>query len=291
MISSMKKKVLVFGGDSQLAHCIKKLESEFLNLDVNYLSSSEGDVTCLKSLNTAFSFYQPNVVINCAAYTAVDLAEEEVEKATEINATAAGNLAKYCNKSAALLIHISTDFVFGGKKSSLLIEVDDVQPINTYGKTKLEGEKEIEKYTEKFYILRTSWLYSEFGSNFVKTMLRLGNEKAEISVVHDQIGTPTYGVDLARVILKIAGMSNWDYGVYHYSNEGVASWYDFAHSIFEQANIELRLKPLSSKDYITKAARPSFSVMDKSKIKKHLNIEIPHWRDSLGNCLKILSKT
>lgn len=284
----MKKKVLVFGGDSQLAHCIKKLENEFSNLDVNYLSSSEGDVTCLKSLETAFSFHEPSIVINCAAYTAVDLAEEEVEKATKINASAAGNLAKYCQKFDALLIQISTDFVFEGKKTSLLTEIDDAQPINIYGKTKLEGEKEIERNAEKYYILRTSWLYSEFGSNFVKTMIRLGKEKTELAVVHDQIGTPTYGVDLARVILKIAGMSKLDYGVYHYSNEGVASWYDFAHSIFEQANIEIQLKPLSSKDYITKAARPSFSVMDKSKIKKHLNIKIPHWRDSLGNCLKVL---
>lgn len=284
----MKKKVLVFGGNSQLAQCIKHLEHGFLNLDINYLSMSEGDIACLSSLELAFTSFQPNVVVNCAAYTAVDLAEDEVEKAIQVNSNGPGNLAKLSKKYDALLIHISTDFVFEGNKSIPLTEKDSTHPLNTYGKTKLDGEKNVVEKTERFYILRTSWLYSEFGNNFVKTMLRLGSEKSKLDVVNDQIGTPTYAVDLARIILKIAERTKFIYGVYHYSNEGVASWYDFAHSIFKLAKLKLELNPVSSKSYITKAVRPCFSVMDKNKIKAHLNIQIPHWQDSLEDCLTTL---
>jgi dTDP-4-dehydrorhamnose reductase len=282
--------VIVFGGNSQLAQCIKNLEDRFPKINMVFLSSKEADVSKLQVIESVFQKYKPHVIINCAAYTAVDLAESEVESATVINAKSPGYISAICNKYNTLLIHISTDFVFEGNKAFPLKESDDTVPLSIYGKTKLDGEKEIIKNMDQYIILRTSWLYSEYGHNFAKTMLRLGNEKDSLGVVADQIGTPTYAMDLAETILKIIDLNSSDYGVYHYSNEGVSSWYDFAHAIFKFAGLNVQLSPLSTAQFPTKAIRPAFSVMDKSKIKETFKFEIPHWQDSLESCLELITE-
>ena len=206
-------------------------------------------------------------------------------KAYEINAQGAKNLAIVCSVQDAILIQISTDFVFDGEKTEPYTETDVAKPISVYGASKLEGEEEIKKTLETYFILRTSWLYSEYGTNFMKTMLKLAETRDEISVVSDQIGTPTYAGDLADVILKIITSNTKSFGLYHYSNEGVASWYDFAKAIFEASNIEIKLNPIKTSAYPTPAKRPLFSVMEKTKIKETLNIEIPFWRESLKKAI------
>lgn len=283
------KNVLVFGGKGQLAQCIKKLDGNFPVLNLVYLSSQEADITDQQAMEAVFEQYTPSVVVNCAAYTAVDLAEDEEEKAQQINTHGPAIVAKLCEQYACRLIHISTDFVFAGNKALPLREDDGTEPLSVYGRTKLAGEKEIIKNTKDYIILRTSWLYSEFGGNFVKTMLRLGRERDRLGVVSDQIGTPTYAMDLARVILLLAEEAHPEVGVYHYSNEGVASWYDFAHAVFKQAALSVALHPLASAEFPTKAIRPAFSVLDKRKIKDTFNIEIPHWQDSLAECLTTIN--
>lgn len=285
------KTILVFGGNSQLAKCIKKLEANFPQFNIVFFSSSEADISNLQILESTFQCYRPDIVINCAAYTAVDLAESEKDRANLINAQSPLLLANTCKKNKALLIHISTDFVFEGNKAFPLKETDETAPLNVYGQSKLEGEKGIIENTDRYIILRTSWLYSEYGHNFVKTMLKLGKERESLGVVVDQIGTPTYAMDLANVILEISDSNKHSYGLYHYSNEGVASWFDFAHAIFKFAKLNVAVLPLSTAQFPTKAVRPAFSVMDKSKIKDTFHLKIPYWQDSLENCLKIIVKT
>lgn len=278
------KKVIVLGGNGQLAQCIKALESQQLNLV--YLDSKEANVLEEKHLRKVFEEHLPDVVINCAAYTAVDIAEDEPLKAAAVNEQAPGLIARLCFDFDALMIHVSTDFVFDGNSSTPLTEKDVPNPINIYGRTKLLGEDAIISTLSKHVIVRTSWLYSEFGNNFMKTMIRLGMEREELGVIFDQIGTPTYAMDLAKVLVEIAVLEEPTYGLYHYSNEGVASWYDFAHSIFRLTDSKVALKPMHTSQYSTKAKRPAYSVMDKSKIKETFNIKIPHWRDSLEICIK-----
>lgn len=284
------RSVIVFGGNSQLAQCIKRLEAKFPQFTIVFLSSSEVDISKSQLIDSAFQSHRPDVVINCAAYTSVDQAEDEEGKAKLINSQSPGFIAEACKKYNSLLIHISTDFVFEGNKALPLKETDATNPLSVYGRTKLEGEKEISRKMERYIILRTSWLYSSYGHNFVKTMLRLGKERESLGVVADQIGTPTYAMDLAEAILNIADLDTPDYGIYHYSNEGVASWYDFAHVIFRFSNLKVKLSPLSTAQFPTKAVRPAFSVMDKIKIKTAYHLEIPHWQDSLENCLKDIEK-
>lgn len=284
------KKVVVFGGNSQLAQCLKKVEDFFPTLEIIYFSSKNASIVDVEALTSVFDKHQPQIIINCGAYTAVDLAEDEIEEATRINTDGPRNLAQLCEKHGASLIHISTDFVFEGNHARALTENDETNPLSVYGKTKLDGESEIINNASRYIILRTSWLYSEFGNNFVKTMLRLGKERESLGVVADQLGTPTYAVDLAKVILSIASKEEPEYGVFHYSNEGVASWFDFAHAIFKIANLKLNLEPLSSSEFPTKAVRPAFSVLDKSKIKTQFSIQIPHWQDSLEDCLRNINQ-
>jgi dTDP-4-dehydrorhamnose reductase len=233
-----------------------------------------------------FTRYKPAYVINCAAYTAVDNAEDNIDLARLINKTGAVNVAKACAQFGTTLIHISTDFVFEGNNPNPLNEEDIALPINTYGLTKLEGELAISNSTGNYFILRTSWLYSEFATNFVKTMLRLGAERDELGIIVDQVGTPTYAVDLAGCVLDIINSKSEAYGLYHYSNEGVTSWYDFAKAIFELSQNTLHVKPLKTIEYPTKAIRPVYSAMDKTKIKKTFDIQIPYWRDSLAVCIQ-----
>lgn len=285
-------KLLVTGASGQLGSTFKSLVEQGLTkeLDFTFKSSSELDITDFDAVRKELLSSNYAYCINCAAFTHVDKAESENDVAYRINVTGARNLALNCNESNTALIHISTDFVFDGFSGIPYIEEDIARPIGFYGDTKYKGERAIINNLEEHFILRTSWLYSEFGHNFMKTMIRLGNEKKEISVVYDQVGTPTYARDLAKVILHIIQAHSIEYGVYNYSNEGVASWYDFARAIFNGFNIEVTLKPIRSEEYPTPAERPKFSVLDKSKIKKTFGLEIPHWEDSLAVALKAYSK-
>ena len=274
--------ILVTGGNGQLASCIKDVEKQYDDLNVIYTDHLELDICNLNQIQTFFkSNPQIDYCINCAAYTAVDKAETEAEKAFEINATGAKNLAQVCNDHDAILIHVSTDFVFDGEKNEPYTETDVANPISVYGASKLQGEVEIQQALKEYFIIRTSWLYSEYGNNFMKTMLRLAETRDGISVVSDQIGTPTYAGDLAEIIIQIINTKTEKYGIYHYSNEGVASWFEFAKEIFKLTENKIKVNPIPSIEYLTPAKRPQFSVLDKAKIKIDLQIKIPFWGDSL----------
>ncbi|RYE14553.1 MAG: dTDP-4-dehydrorhamnose reductase [Sphingobacteriales bacterium] len=281
-------KVLVIGAGGQLGQCIKQVAGNRPELNVFYATEKDADILDISSIVSIVKKEQPAFVINCAAYTAVDLAEDEHEKAAEVNNTGAANVAAVCSDNGATLIHISTDFVFDGNTVKLLTEEDATAPISVYGETKLDGEQAIKSVTEHYYIIRTSWLYSEYGTNFVKTMLKLGADRTELNVIADQVGTPTYGIDLAEVLLDIIEKNSKAYGLYHYSNEGVTSWFDFAQAIFTMSSMAVKVNPIPGTAYPTKARRPAFSVMDKSKIKKTFNLEIPYWRNSLEACINKL---
>ena len=274
--------ILVTGGNGQLASCIKDVEKQYDDLNVIYTDHLELDICNLNQIQTFFkSNPQIDYCINCAAYTAVDKAETEAEKAFEINATGAKNLAQVCNDHDAILIHVSTDFVFDGEKNEPYTETDVANPISVYGASKLQGEVEIQQALKEYFIIRTSWLYSEYGNNFMKTMLRLAETRDGISVVSDQIGTPTYAGDLAEIIIQIINTKTEKYGIYHYSNEGVASWFEFAKEIFKLAKNKIKVNPIPSIEYLTPAKRPKYSVLDKKKIIDVFKIDIPFWRESL----------
>ena len=280
--------VLVTGSNGQLASCIKDLAKRDTSLNFIYTDYQELDICDLKQVEGFFKSNQKiDYCINCAAYTAVDKAESEVEKAFEINATGPKNLAQVCSEFDTILIQISTDFVFDGEKTEPYVETDVANPISVYGASKLQGEVEIKKIVKKHFIIRTSWLYSEHGNNFMKTMLRLAETRDEISVVSDQIGTPTYAGDLAEVILKIVRSKNTNFGLYHYSNEGQTSWYGFAKAIFEGSNLKIKTTPIKTEAYPTPAKRPKYSVMDKTKIINNLYIKIPFWDDHIKTIINI----
>ncbi len=285
----MQKPILVFGGLGQLGQCIEKVAGLRGFENMIYLDEVNGNILNTEVLNSLFDKHKPAWVINCAAYTAVDKAEDEQGLAYKINCEGASNLAGMCKKYGARLLHISTDFVFEGNRTELLEEEDEAKPVGVYGASKLEGELAIAAELEEYFIIRTSWLYSEFAANFVKTMLRLGREKNELSVIVDQLGSPTYAVDLAETLLSIIESGKDAYGIYHYSNEGAISWYDFAKAIFELAGIDIKVNAIPGSAYPTKAKRPNWSVMDKSKIKATFGLEIPYWRTSLKECLKALT--
>jgi len=280
--------IVVFGASGQLGQCLKKVAALKGITSIFFPLESEANILDAVLLNKVFERYKPTYVINCAAYTAVDKAEDDIDLARKINKTGAENLAIQCKAHGAALVQISTDFVFKGDKPNPLVEDDIAEPISIYGLTKLEGEQDVAAILPAHYIIRTSWLYSEFANNFVKTMLKLGAERDELKIIADQVGTPTYGIDLAGVILDIITSGKNNYGTYHYSNEGVTSWYDFAKGIFDISNTQVTTYPIRTSEYPTRAARPAFSVMDKSKIKKTFDISIPYWRDSLIVCIKAL---
>ena len=278
--------VLVTGSNGQLASCIKDLAKRDTSLNFIYTDYQELDICDLKQVEVFFKSNQKiDYCINCAAYTAVDKAESEVEKAFEINAQGAKNLAIVCSEFDTILIQVSTDFVFDGEKTEPYTETDVANPISVYGASKLQGEVEIQKTYKKQFIIRTSWLYSEHGNNFMKTMLRLAETRDEISVVSDQIGTPTYAGDLANVILKIITSNTRSFGLYHYSNEGETSWYDFAKAIFEASNLKIKVNAIKTEAYPTPAKRPVYSVMDKTKIKSVLKMKTLDWQDSLKKAI------
>jgi len=279
-------KVLVTGGNGQLATCIKDVVSSHPEIIFIYTDYKELDICDLNSVEAYFKQTGDiSYCINCAAYTAVDKAEEDKEKAYQINADGAKNLAIACKNNNTVLIHVSTDFVFEGNENVPYIETDITEPISVYGNSKLKGEQEIEHVLDNYFIFRTSWLYSEHGNNFMKTMLRLSESRKELSVVGDQIGTPTYAGDLAKVIVSVITTKSNNYGLYHYSNDGAISWFDFAQEIFKLSNISINLTSISTEEYPTLAARPKYSVLDKNKIKNTFKLEIPNWKDSLKNVL------
>ena len=278
--------VLVTGANGQLGQSVQFIAENYPEIDFIFCSSSDLDITKKESCQAVFDQYKPTFCINTAAYTAVDKAESEPEKAHLINVVGAKNLATACNQYNATLLHISTDFVFDGTKKSPYSEVDIPNPTGVYGQTKLEGEKAVQEICAKHYIVRTSWVYSQFGNNFLKTMLRLASEKDSLSVVNDQIGTPTNAVDLATALIAIIENSrqypaNNNYGIYNFSNEGQCSWYDFAQKIFEVNNISINLQAIPTTSFPTAAKRPAYSVLDKSKIKEVFTLEINDWKNSL----------
>lgn len=303
----MPVKVLVTGKNGQLGQSLYKLVGVSNNLNEDYaftfVGREELNLSQSQSIEHFFSDKRFDVIINCAAYTAVDKAESESELAEQINHLAVRQLAHIAKQYHTMLIHISTDYVFNGESHRPYSESDKVAPQSVYGLTKLKGEQAFQEISPAGCILRTSWVYSEFGNNFVKTMLRLGKERDELGVIFDQVGTPTYATDLAAAILAMLNsecsmlneansdsMQNSSSKIYHYSNEGVCSWYDFAKTIFELSGIECRVNPIETKDYPTPAKRPHYSVMNKAKIKADFDLQIPYWRDSLDACLKLLEK-
>ncbi|WP_025763992.1 dTDP-4-dehydrorhamnose reductase [Dyadobacter tibetensis] len=278
-------KSLVLGASGQLGSCLKKVASERSIDSMLFPTEEEGNILDPALLDLLLEREKPNFVINCAAYTAVDKAEDEQDICRKINKDGAANIAHACKKHGAAMIQISTDFVFKGDVQHALTETDIAAPENIYGLTKLEGEQAIVGILDEHYILRTSWLYSEYGNNFVKTMIRLSRDHKDVNVIIDQIGSPTYAIDLADTIVDIMESPTPHYGLYHYSNEGAVSWFDFARAIFDLDFSESKVSPIRSSEYKTKATRPAFSVMDKSKIKQTFNLEIPYWRDSLVVCV------
>ncbi|MCL6293425.1 dTDP-4-dehydrorhamnose reductase [Jejuia spongiicola] len=282
--------VLVTGANGQLGQCLKDVALNHKDIEWVFKTSKELDITDPKSIQTLFDQKNFDYLVNCAAYTAVDKAESEKEKTFLVNAEAVKYLAETCNANNAVFIHISTDFVFDGSKNTAYQEGDKTNPINVYGASKLKGEQYIQEILDKYFIIRTSWVYSEHGHNFVKTMLRLGKERNEISVVSDQIGSPTYAKDLALLLAEIIESQTTAFGLYNYSNEGAISWYDFAKAIFEQSNLDLKVSKTTTENYPTPAKRPSYSLLDKSKIKKALKLEIPNWKDSLDKVLIKISE-
>jgi dTDP-4-dehydrorhamnose reductase len=284
-------KVLVTGSKGQLGSEINAISGLFPQIEFSFTDVAELDITNTKKVAEFLENFKPDFLINCAAYTAVDKAESDIETATIINATAVGILAEQSAIVGCKIIHISTDYVFDGKGPRPYKEDDQVDPQSAYGKTKLEGELMCQKYNPDNIIIRTSWLYSAFGNNFVKTMVRLGSERSELGVIVDQIGTPTNAADLALAILTIisrveSGEKSFVNGIYHYSNEGVASWYDFTKAIFEISGIDCQVKPIATEEYPSPVERPPYSVMNKSKIRVIFGLQIPHWRDSLTQYFK-----
>ena len=280
---------LVFGASGQLGQCLAHVARERGTAGLLFLAEEQANILNPDGLSALFAAHRPNYVINCAAYTAVDKAEDDVALARRINRDGVENLARLCAEHGSVLIQISTDFVFAGAGNQPLTETAETAPLGIYGLTKLEGEQVIPALTEKYFTLRTSWLYSEFAGNFLKTMQKLGRERDELRVIWDQVGTPTYAIDLAGVILHIIESRSTAYGLYHYSNEGLSSWYDFATAIFELSGIAVITTPIRTSEYPTRAARPPFSVLDKTKIKTQLGVAIPHWRDSLKTCVERLA--
>ena len=292
-------KILVTGKNGQLGRSIQKLVNTDTKIDNNqsfnefiFIGRGELDLTSESSTNHYFNSNDKfDIIINCAAYTAVDKAEEEQDLANQINHLAVKQLAQIAKNQQAKLIHISTDYVFDGESNKSYTEADETNPINVYGKTKLAGEKALQAIMlTNAIIIRTSWVYSEYGNNFVKTMLNLGKERDELNVVSDQIGSPTYATDLAETILKIIDNKNYQdkeqsTEIYHYSNEGEISWYDFTKEIFKLAKIDCKVSPITTEQYPTPAKRPKSTLMDKEKIVEKFSIKTPYWKETLCSCI------
>ena len=289
------KNILVTGAYGQLGNEVRILSANYPDYNFMFTDVDSLDITDKNELIDFVTGNDIRYIINCAAYTAVDKAEDDTELCEKINATAVKNLGLAAAEAGAGIIHVSTDYVFDGTSCRPYSEDMPTKPCSIYGKTKLKGEKNLLKVCPNAIIIRTAWLYSPFGNNFVKTMIKLGSERESLNVIFDQVGTPTYALDLADAILKAMDQTiDTDHdksGIYHFSNEGVCSWYDFTIKIHEIAGINTcKVNPIETKDYPTKAARPHYSVLNKTKIKQTFNITIPHWEASLKECIKELSE-
>lgn len=288
--------ILITGASGQLGQEFLQLSQTNPYFHFLFAHSKDLDITHQSEVTHFFKKHDFHCCVNCAAFTVVDKAESEPEVAYKVNAEGAKNIAEACRLKGIPLIHLSTDYVYDNDQNTPFKEGDPTNPQSIYAKSKLKGDELALKAHPGTMIIRTSWVYSSFGNNFVKTILRLAEEPKELSVIFDQIGTPTYARDIATAILTIlqkfenreVGRAKMR-GIYHFSDEGVASWYDFAKAIFEIENIPCQLKPIETKDYPTPAKRPPFSVLNKAKIKETFGLEIPHWRDSLRECLELLS--
>ncbi len=295
----MKKKrpaVLVTGSNGQVGMELQFFANQFPDFEFVFVDVAELDIADPAAVGNFFSENAFKYCINCAAYTAVDKAETDTNIAWKVNTVGAENLAAACAKSKALMLHISTDYVYHTPQVKPYIETDLTNPQGVYARTKLQGDEAVLRSNPgNSIVIRTSWVYSSFGNNFVKTMLRLGAERDELSVIYDQIGTPTYARDLAGAMMEILQKAenqsvdkNLLTGIYHYSNEGVTSWYDFAVAVFDYKRMDVKVRPILTKDYPTPAARPPFSVLNKAKIRNAFGLEIPHWQRSLRQCLDLL---
>ena len=285
--------ILVTGSNGQLGNEMRIVSEQLKQHTFFFTDVAELDITDKVAVNEFFKQNAPDIVVNCAAYTDVNRAESDLEKAELINATAPKILAECCKANGTKFIHVSTDYVFDGSAHLPYKETDKENPVSAYGTTKYHGEQNIVASGCEYVIIRTCWLYSSFGKNFVKTMATLGATKEELGVVFDQVGTPTYAADLANAIATIIAKTAQDpsafvKGIYHFSNEGVCSWYDFTVAIMGLYNLNCRIKPLHTDEYPTPANRPAYSVLDKTKIKNTFGITIPHWYESLKVCVKKL---
>lgn len=281
-------KIVVTGANGQLGRSIRRLSVEHRELDFIFTDIDSLDIGNRDAVLAFAETHPVDFIVNCAAYTAVDKAEEEEEQCRRINTDAVAYLGEAAQHIGARILHVSTDYVFGGDSYMPYQESDPVSPTSVYGRTKLAGEKALSAVCPDAIIVRTAWLYSEYGHNFMKTMLRLGAERPEIRVVNDQIGSPTYAGDLAEAILSLLEkerQGEQNSGIYHYTNEGVCSWYDFAHSIIRIAGLPAKVIPIPTREYPTAAKRPVYSVLSKEKIKREYHWVIPHWEDSLRKCL------
>ena len=282
------KNILITGANGQLGSEIRVASAHFPQFRFFFTDVTELDICNREAVHAYMAENHMDGIVNCAAYTAVDKGEDDAETCYRINRDAVKNLAEAAREYKLDIIHVSTDYVFDGKSYLPYTEVMPVNPSSVYGKSKLEGERILMEICPEAVIVRTSWLYSSFGNNFVKTMLRLGQERDMLNVIFDQVGTPTYAADLAVALLSILAAGKPAAGIYHYSNEGVCSWYDFTRSIHRLAGISCDLVPIESKEYPVRTPRPHFSVLNKAKIKQTYGIEIPHWEDSLEKCIRLL---
>ena len=281
-------KILVIGSEGQLGSELKKVSKNYYNVSWFFSSIKVLDLSDLNSINNYLSNINPTVILNCAAYTNVDQAETEIELVNIINYKAVDIISRWTSDNNKKLIHISTDYVFDGLSKLPLSEDSKTNPINEYGRSKLKGEIACFKNDPNSIVIRTSWLYSSFGKNFVKTMIDLMKKNNSVKIVNDQIGSPTYAYDLAKVILKIIVNYKTESGLFHYSNEGEISWFEFARSIRELYKLDCEIIGVSSKEFKTLAKRPQYSLLNKSKIKKIFNLEIPNYKQSLEDCIKVI---
>lgn len=289
----MIKRLLITGKDGQLGRSLQALSTGYPQFEYHFVGREELDLASGQSINRFFEENRFDAIINCAAYTAVDSAESNSELADQINHAAVRHLAEIAVRDNAPFIHISTDYVFDGSNFRPYVEADTTNPQNVYGATKLKGEEAFKQIDPRGFIIRTSWVYSEYGQNFVKTMIKLGRERQTLNVIFDQVGTPTYARDLAEAILETLSkredvFSESGGRVFHFSNEGCCSWYDFAKAVFDLSEIDCEVLPIETHQYPTPATRPFYTILNKSKIKRELGLEIPYWRDSLSRCLKRL---
>lgn len=285
----INKNILVTGANGQLGKEMQAIAATYPDYNFLFVTKEDLLIDNAEAVKNYFSNHVIDVCVNCAAYTAVDKAERESEKAFAINGEAVGNLARLCKEKKALFIHISTDYVFDGTATVPCKEDHPVKPVNAYGASKLKGEELALQYNPASIIIRTSWVYSSFGNNFVKTMLRLMKERESINVVSDQQGCPTYAADLAAAIMEIISGENVTPGIYNFSNHGIINWYQFAVAIKELIESNCIVNPIPTSQYPTPAKRPAYSVMDTTKIRQTFNVVIPEWKESLKNCLQLLN--